>query len=277
MVLVPALVLGFVLDSAGSHHFAGQGTLYSAPPGQELILPGFFPGRLSPATFLGNLFFLQTILVEPLGSNQPLWSLANEFWYYLAFPCLALALLLRIKIWQRALAVLAMAGILVFVGPKIAVYFSIWLLGAGAAAMPLTIPRRFQRIFVWAALALFVAGNLLVRYGNNLFPVDFFLGCLFLILLYGLMHLQEPSRDGIYRRTSKFMSSISYSMYLTHGPIFCLMSAVLVGSFRLLPLNGHTVLILAEVVAIAFAAACAVHYLFEARTDRVRNYLEARL
>jgi len=38
-----------------------------------------------------NVFFLQTITVPVYGSNSPLWSLANEFWYYLLFPLLLLA------------------------------------------------------------------------------------------------------------------------------------------------------------------------------------------
>ena len=41
---------------------------------------------LTAPVFLGNAAFLQRILVPELGTNGPLWSLANEFWYYLLFP-----------------------------------------------------------------------------------------------------------------------------------------------------------------------------------------------
>jgi peptidoglycan/LPS O-acetylase OafA/YrhL len=40
-------------------------------------------------TFVGNLAFLQTIAVPIFGTNGPMWSLANEFWYYLIFPLAA--------------------------------------------------------------------------------------------------------------------------------------------------------------------------------------------
>ncbi|AXC11792.1 O-antigen acetylase [Acidisarcina polymorpha] len=277
MVLVPALILGLVFDLAGSHHFAGEGTIYSGPPGQDLIPPGL-SNRLSPGTLLGNLFFLQTIRVTPLGTNQPLWSLANEFWYYLACPCLMLSLLAPWSWWKRMLAIAGMGAILLFAGQEIAWYFSIWLLGALAAWLPLKIPARQQRAFVFAALTIFLAGNLLVSYDHpNHFPVDFFLGILFSILIYGLAHLRLPARNGIYRRSARFMSKISYSLYLTHGPVFCLMSAILVGSWRLLPMGGHAVAVLAEALTVAFLIACTVHFLFESRTDRVRSYLEARL
>ena len=47
------------------------------------------PLHLDAATFWGNLVFLQTILVPTYGTNALLWSLANEFWYYMLFPLLA--------------------------------------------------------------------------------------------------------------------------------------------------------------------------------------------
>jgi len=43
---------------------------------------------LSIKDFFGSLLFLQTILTEPFAHNGPLWSLANEFWYYMLFPLL---------------------------------------------------------------------------------------------------------------------------------------------------------------------------------------------
>jgi peptidoglycan/LPS O-acetylase OafA/YrhL len=41
--------------------------------------------HLGFSTFVGNLLQLQTIVVSSLGSNGPLWSLANEWWYYVLF------------------------------------------------------------------------------------------------------------------------------------------------------------------------------------------------
>ena len=39
--------------------------------------------------FLGSMAFLQTIYIPTFGSNGPMWSLSNEFWYYIVFPLVA--------------------------------------------------------------------------------------------------------------------------------------------------------------------------------------------
>jgi peptidoglycan/LPS O-acetylase OafA/YrhL len=56
---------------------------------------GLNPGHVSFSTsepysasaFLGNMIGLQTIVVPEFGGNFPLWSLANETWYYVLFLC----------------------------------------------------------------------------------------------------------------------------------------------------------------------------------------------
>jgi peptidoglycan/LPS O-acetylase OafA/YrhL len=275
MVLLPALVLGYVLDSIGVHYFLGRGTVYDTGP---VGVPWDLLARLSPLTFLGNIFFTQGILTSPLGTNQPLWSLANEFWYYIAFPCIALACVRGAALWKRLLFLAAAAAILVFVGGEIALYFTIWLLGVLAALLPLKIPSKLQRPFTVAALLLFAAVNAAMRFHPlSPFGVDLLVACSFFAVLYGILHLREASGDGLYRRCARFMSKISYSLYLTHSPIICMLSAVLVGTFRRMPLNGHTVLLLVEAIVPIFLVACTVHYLFEARTDKVRNYLESKI
>jgi peptidoglycan/LPS O-acetylase OafA/YrhL len=42
----------------------------------------------SVTALAGNLAALQTVSVPQFGGNYPLWSLANEGWYYLLFPLL---------------------------------------------------------------------------------------------------------------------------------------------------------------------------------------------
>lgn len=87
IVLLPALVLTLALDSLGRHWFplGYEGrfqALYNSGPTLAA------PADLRAITFLGNVFFLQTSEVHRLGTNGPLWSLANEFWYYALFPLL---------------------------------------------------------------------------------------------------------------------------------------------------------------------------------------------
>ncbi|MBX6359770.1 MAG: acyltransferase [Acidobacterium ailaaui] len=88
IVLVPALLLGAALDFAGLHfHLAPA--LYAGQTGTHMM--NRVPETFRACSFFGNLFFLQGILTTTFGSNTPLWSLANEFWYYILFPCAFLA------------------------------------------------------------------------------------------------------------------------------------------------------------------------------------------
>ena len=90
MVLFPALILTLAADWVGQRAnpaaYAGglNHVFKSGPTPVE-------PAALGPLAFLGNLFFVQTVAVPVYGSNGPLWSLANEFWYYLVFPLLAVS------------------------------------------------------------------------------------------------------------------------------------------------------------------------------------------
>ncbi len=79
--------------------------------------------------FIGNLLFLQTIAAPTFGTNVPLWSLANEFWYYFMVPIAWLALAGRSKITVRAAAlVIAIIAIALFPLPLV-ILGLIWVFG----------------------------------------------------------------------------------------------------------------------------------------------------
>ena len=84
-VLIPALIVGFILDWVGVEFFNAS-SIYTHP--DEFYTNTFgdnIATHLNFDTFVGNLLQLQTIVVSALGSNGPLWSLANEWWYYVLF------------------------------------------------------------------------------------------------------------------------------------------------------------------------------------------------
>ena len=81
-VLLPCLILGGVLDRLGTA--LGDGLVYAGRYGALRPWAPPEPIRLDLMTLAGNLGFLQTIAVPTFGTNVPLWSLANEAWYYLA-------------------------------------------------------------------------------------------------------------------------------------------------------------------------------------------------
>jgi len=114
LVLLPALALCWMWDSAGIHLFSPSRT-YLGTSGIS-VLNYNVSHWLSWRIFLGNAGFLQTLLVPTLGTDNPLWSLANEFWYYALFPCLAIALMSQFSWKRRWIAVVVMIGLSLFVG-----------------------------------------------------------------------------------------------------------------------------------------------------------------
>jgi len=91
IVLIPALCLTALWDLGGAHFFGSSG-VYTGLTADRAILPPSVLSQDTFGTFLGNASFLMTVVVPVFGSNGPLWSLANEFWYYLLFPIGLLAL-----------------------------------------------------------------------------------------------------------------------------------------------------------------------------------------
>ena len=89
LVLLPGLVLTAVWDWVGRHW--GCPALYEGRhPGAVFQFSAV--QRSGFATFLANVVFLQTVVSPSFGTNSPLWSLCNEFWYYMLFPCLLMIL-----------------------------------------------------------------------------------------------------------------------------------------------------------------------------------------
>ena len=273
IVLIPAVFLGWALDTWGLAHFAGQQTIYQSPPEQNLFV-GNLTSRLTPGVATGNILFLQTIRVDTLGTNDALWSLANEFWYYAAFPFLAIAVWGRRRAWIRVGCAFASAAILLFVGSSIAFYFSIWLAGVGAAALPCRIPSRLQHISATISTLVFVALNVLLRKVN--LPIkssDSVLAVGFVALLYCLLHLRQPAHLGIYQRVAQFLSRMSYTLYLTHLPALALVCAIMVKPWHRWATTPWHLMQFSFVVACVFCYSVLVFYCFEAHTSKVRRCL----
>lgn len=134
IVLVPALLLCWFWDSAGIRTFSPSPT-YLGTIGSR-VLSYNIAHLMSIRILLGNAMFLQTLLVPIFGSNNPTWSLANEFWYYVLFPCLVISLTSTFSRARRALSALFMIAVAVFIGRWMLGGFLIWLLGAVLVFLP---------------------------------------------------------------------------------------------------------------------------------------------
>lgn len=271
VVLIPALFFGLLLDSVGSRLFPNS--IYGGPVGQFILTPGL-SARMTVVSFLGNLFFVQTILVRDFGTNVALWSLANEFWYYLAFPLLALFFASRLRTGFRILSVILLAGILFFTGAKIAPYFLIWLFGVGIGLLPRRFPERIQLAAIGLSLFALAAGGLLLKYqSENRLPVDIAVSLLFCFLLYCILHRTEDVGESRYRTAAHFFSKMSYSLYVVNLPLLFFASGWLMQPWHRWP-NSSFHLFLAAGVALAIFGVAYLFYLcFEANTDHVRRWV----
>lgn len=282
VVLIPALILCWILDETGGHLF-NPSAVYMGTAGL-VVLPYNVMQHIKLHIFLGNIAFLQTIYVPTFGSNNPLWSLTNEFWYYALFPCMVIFLTTGFRRIQRLIA-LTLA--LIFVGffwvhdgDGILRGFLCWLLGAVLAVLPppAAIAPRIRRMAMVIA-ALLLLTQLVLTYAPAPFNLekggfdqsDLILGAIFSVLMYFSLH-DSLSVSDFYRKTAKFSASVSYTLYLTHMPVLVFLAAWL--GKRWYPSLQH----LSDAVGILcipIVYAIGIWFLFERRTDTLRRKAEA--
>jgi peptidoglycan/LPS O-acetylase OafA/YrhL len=225
LVLFPALVLGAVWDQIGMRIPQAAPFYYGGL--YKYFLPSVALRSTTPA-FLGNLFFLQSVLSPVFGSNGPLWSLSYEFWYYILFPALMLAAASWMGVRNRSLYV-CLAGLLSwFIGPQISLYFLIWLAGALVGRLrhiewlKLPGPQAFLPIVAGLLLAGVMAWGRTNKFASEMLA-DYSIGVSFALWLYTLIHGTREDVSFSYAKTAKTLSGFSYTLYLTHFPLLLLL------------------------------------------------------
>ncbi|MBV9827114.1 MAG: acyltransferase [Alphaproteobacteria bacterium] len=276
IVIIPALVLTLLFDSLGIRLTDGVGydgrfcTIYSSGPCSTAGL------EQSLTTFIGNLFFLQTIWVVPFGSNAPMWSLASEFWYYVVFPLALWLVCARIGLVTRVAGALALIAVLRLLPDWLLAYGLIWVAGAAAA---------------WCHRRQFLAGfmrHLLVRGGALCLLVgaivlaklrlgelaDLGLGLVVASVLPVLASLPNPgSKYGAVARAS---SEISYTLYLTHFPLLTFIILTGLAPHRM-QMSPAVAAVYGALLLVCIGWAAALWWCFERNTDRVYAALSRNL
>jgi peptidoglycan/LPS O-acetylase OafA/YrhL len=274
VVLIPALVFGGLLDLLGTHIFGSTGVYGGKTGTHELTFVVIH--RLSFPILFGNYVFLQGIYVPTFGSNGPLWSLANEFWYYMAFPLIVCAVLPRLSVGWRLLNVLLLVAVVAFVRPQIALMGIIWLMGVAVHYLPHlpadSVPVR--RMLIVAAVLAFCA-TLVWSKQSRFIGADYILGFVVTALIHVVLSCARTPMPRVYDQTAKFLSRSSYTLYLVHVPFLVLLAAW-VGQTRWIPTPLHVSFGVA-IFAVVFLYAQLVWFFFEKRTDSVRNWLKPRI
>ena len=211
VVLIPALIIGFVLDQI----------LLQLHAGAEFDYVG---QRTSWLIFLANLFGLQTVLAPTFGSNGPLWSLACELWYYFMFPVF-LVMLFGSSPRRRLIAAAVFVAALFFISEDILHYGTIWCLG-----LVCWLPKRrlVPQWLAWTILVGFLAtANNEALWANGWgFPHIVGTAVSVGLIINSHRHDRAPRKAKAYS-ISNFFAKFTYSLYLYHYPPLMIILALL--------------------------------------------------
>ena len=276
VVLIPALLLTLFWDNIGyAHAPAGYEGAYRAIYNTGPTPTG--PAEWSLSLFLGNMVFLQTISIPCFGTNSPLWSLANEFWYYLLLPLL-LTVFMPGKFLVRVPSLLA-AMLLITLLPQTVLFGGvIWLSGVGVFFLIRKASvRKIVTHPLWLALGLLLTIGMLLAtrtahmsgwYGDLALGV----GCA--VLVAGLAC--RSSANSLYGRISAGISDISYTLYLVHFPLMAFVFFVFFHGKQIHP-SAMTALCFGGLFSATIAYSAVLWWLFERNTDEVRVFVESRI
>jgi peptidoglycan/LPS O-acetylase OafA/YrhL len=273
VVLIPALILTFILDSISVNYFGYEGYSSSSE---------------NLSSFIGNLFYLQNIFVGVYGSNAPLWSLNYEFWYYMLFPA-AFVLLVTKRSWKmKIIYLISIILIVLIMNSRMDSYFAVWLVGTCVMLLPKLrfLANRFIPVFATILLMfvipirpLMMTGRLFTNeWTEDLFIIDLLIGLAFGFLIYSMIHIVSDQIRHVnhkrLRKVAKILAGFSFSLYLIHYPII---NTVYYWSASrgFAGLQPSLTSVLIEILLILLI--CCIAYLFsritEGQTNKVRSLL----
>ncbi|MBV9433736.1 MAG: acyltransferase [Hyphomicrobiales bacterium] len=268
LVLIPALVLVFLVESLGGH-FLADTRFYAMRP----LFPSEVANGWTWNQIPCHLAALQGVACAPWGADPPLWSLGWEWLFYLVAPVLFAICLLRLRPLTRAIAfgclwvsLLSVLGI-----GQWLLWFGIWLSGVGASLLAMR--RKVPVLVGLAGLALCAVALALSR--TSLVPgvlADLGVGLGLAIAVSCRKIANAAILESIAARGATF----SYSLYLIHLPVGVFVGGVLerLGWPTTLIEPGPTAFA-AFALIVATALACAFFFaeLTEKHTARLRRFL----
>jgi diketogulonate reductase-like aldo/keto reductase/peptidoglycan/LPS O-acetylase OafA/YrhL len=271
VVVIPALTISFCVYIS-ARQLPGWGGFVASH--QELYDSArVFLAPVGPSAAICNVLFLQTIVCSEFAGNVALWSLSNEFWYYVLF----FALISVRKAPAYVLLIVAIFGLFMVaenhdptgthIGLKFFFFFGIWCLGVLIYAVVAP---------AWAWCCGFLA-ILAGTYGlsiNGLLPhwaasvVAVGAGTAALIVFVERLKMPLPSFLGAGRELAKF----SFSLYAIHYPILLLLN---VAARERWDFTLASLALDAIFIGFCLLSAGAFYLLFESRTSAVRDWLKA--
>jgi peptidoglycan/LPS O-acetylase OafA/YrhL len=274
LVLFPALLLGLLWDQIGMRVPQAAALYYGGM--DNFFLPSVALRSTFPV-FFGNMFFLQSILSPVFGSNSPLWSISYEFWYYILFPTLALAVLSNASTRRRLLYGGIFLLLIWFVGSQVSLYFPIWLAGALVGRLRRvtgSISRGAQLLLSAGAGLIFIgvlAWGRMHRLSSGI-SSDYLVGFAFALFLFAVVLGSRNDVSSAYAHITKKLSGFSYTLYLVHFPVLLLLYGLLEPTGKWQPDPLHLLYALG-IVFLILVYSYGVAEFTEARTAIVRHRL----
>lgn len=260
IVLVPALCLGGLIDYA----------LITTIPETRADSVSWIYDRLNIASFLGSMVGLQTVTTTVFGSNNPLWSLANETWYYILFPLMLLSISSR-KWWAH---IAVFAGLIAFLwinNFEIVKYILPWLLGAGIWLLPTSSrDNSILLIPILAILLYFSSFSMLSISGVGFTHVLLSAICVALLINnYRKTSLTVPKI-----RFFRFLSHSSYTLYLVHFPLTIFVKYMLSTHYEMNRnyIDGTGIAIWAGLILASYIYSIFIYHLFEKHYHVFRKF-----
>jgi peptidoglycan/LPS O-acetylase OafA/YrhL len=230
-VILPGLLISGVLIWLSFQLGAGASVIVQNTPWYPVDWP--VQESMSMSTLACNAVFLQTIFCSQYAHNSSLWSLTNEFHYYLAFPMILLVLTAS----KQSLAVrfACFIGFCLVVGLWLYPYWNsaqfyrslqfftgglIWIVGAYVPWGLSKYGKPFNSYFshvMWFA----VAALLLLLYLKSVGSVRTLSVVLLTIWLLSYADTLNKwlGRSELISRSVKLLSDFSFSLYVIHVPI----------------------------------------------------------
>jgi peptidoglycan/LPS O-acetylase OafA/YrhL len=232
-VAIIAIIATLVLDFAGRainpQHYDYLNTLLKGFMVRE-NLESFF----RYLTFTNQFWFSHTVF----GSDEPYWSLGFEVPYYVAFGLFSF--------FPGKYRIPVTAIWMLICGPKIALYFPLWLMGALAYRItqrrPIRSPRVGVILFVVSIFGLLLLRRLVSHIATDMYhPYDLsqeINNFIYVMLLGSFLSLNIISFDAAFggrfnvggwmKRTIRWAAGRSFTLYLVHQPMLVFVSGLFV-------------------------------------------------
>src|SRR5215469_16295328 len=226
-VILPAFILTAVLDQIA---MAIDPRLYG-PEAIPLMNRGPIDVSLGYALSLVFLGQNWTWNMFP-GSDIPFWSINYEAWYYILFGAATFL--------QGRRRMVALAAGTLLAGPRILLFFPLWLMGLAAWRWHNALPRPLGAPLAVGAVAAFIGlealgGQQLFQLAHSpwlpgdLSAYDYIVGAIVALFIVGLANTTLPVPGAAAQRQIRFLAGTTFGLYLLHFPFLNFFATIIPG------------------------------------------------